>query len=36
MRQQRTAMKEMFPHVQSDGVYMCEDLSTSWATSLQG
>jgi hypothetical protein len=36
MRQQRTAMKEMFPHVQSDGVYMCEDLSTSWATSYQG
>jgi len=36
MKQQRTAMKEMFPHVQSNGVYMCEDLSTSWAEEYQG
>lgn len=31
MNQQRVAMKEMLPHVQPDGVYMCEDLSTSWS-----
>jgi len=33
MNQQRVAMKEMLPHVQSNGVYMCEDLSTSWSKS---
>lgn len=36
MRQQRTAMKEMLPHVQPDGVYMCEDLSTSWSPTFGG
>eukprot|EP00957_Ditylum_brightwellii_P148862 11332801-Ditylum_brightwellii.AAC.1 len=30
MDQQRTALRYMLPHVQPDGVYMCEDLSTSW------
>jgi len=36
MEQQRTAMKEMLPHVQADGVYMCEDLSTSWSRGFGG
>eukprot|EP00956_Cyclotella_meneghiniana_P024854 scaffold50660_cov69-Cyclotella_meneghiniana.AAC.3 len=36
MNQQRTAMKEMLPHVQPDGVYMIEDLCTSWASAWQG
>jgi hypothetical protein len=36
MNQQRTALKEMLPHVQPDGVYMCEDLSTSWSGRFQG
>jgi len=36
MNQQRVAMKEMFPHVQPDGVYICEDLSTSWSESFSG
>jgi len=30
MVEQRTAIREMLPHVQPHGVYMCEDLSTSW------
>ena len=36
MNQQRFAMKEMLPHVQPDGVYMCEDLSTSWSERFSG
>ena len=36
MNQQRTAMKEMLPHVQPDGVYIIEDLSTSWSSGFQG
>lgn len=36
MKQQRTAMEEMLPHIQSDGVYMCEDLSTSWSPRFGG
>jgi len=36
MRQQRTAMEEMLPHVQADGVYICEDLSTSWGRGFNG
>jgi len=36
MNQQIVAMKEMLPHVQPDGVYMCEDLSTSWSPSFGG
>jgi len=31
MNQQRAALREMLPHVQPEGVYMCEDLSTSWS-----
>eukprot|EP00980_Cylindrotheca_fusiformis_P015649 scaffold4502_cov121-Cylindrotheca_fusiformis.AAC.1 len=30
MEQQKVAIREMLPHVQSEGVYMCEDLATSW------
>lgn len=36
MKQQRITMKEMLPHVQPDGVYMCEDLSTSWSQQYGG
>lgn len=36
MSQQRTAFVEMFPHVQPDGVYACEDLSTSWSEKFGG
>ena len=36
MNQQRTAMKEMLPHVQPDGVYIIEDLCTSWSSGFQG
>eukprot|EP00588_Corethron_pennatum_P002561 CAMPEP_0194299762 /NCGR_PEP_ID=MMETSP0169-20130528/60885_1 /TAXON_ID=218684 /ORGANISM="Corethron pennatum, Strain L29A3" /LENGTH=384 /DNA_ID=CAMNT_0039049873 /DNA_START=450 /DNA_END=1604 /DNA_ORIENTATION=- len=36
MNQQRVAIEEMLPHVQSDGVYMCEDLNTSWSTKFGG
>jgi len=36
MKQQRVAMEEMLPHVQYDGVYMCEDLSTSWSPNFGG
>ncbi|KAL7444719.1 hypothetical protein ACHAXM_010927 [Skeletonema potamos] len=36
MNQQRVAMKEMLPHIQPDGVYMCEDLSTSWSEKFSG
>jgi len=30
MSAQRTAMEIMWPHVKDDGVYVCEDLNTSW------
>eukprot|EP00980_Cylindrotheca_fusiformis_P019780 scaffold6929_cov99-Cylindrotheca_fusiformis.AAC.7 len=30
MEQQKVAIREMLPHVQSEGLYMCEDLATSW------
>jgi hypothetical protein len=36
MAQQITAIKEMLPHVQPEGVYICEDLSTSWSPSFGG
>ena len=36
MKQQRVATEEMLPHVQSNGVYMCEDLSTSWSPKFGG
>eukprot|EP01138_Halocafeteria_seosinensis_P013007 gb/GECG01013285.1/.p1 GENE.gb/GECG01013285.1/~~gb/GECG01013285.1/.p1 ORF type:complete len:376 (+),score=21.05 gb/GECG01013285.1/:1-1128(+) len=31
MREQMTAIREMLPHVHSEGVYVCEDLGTSWS-----
>lgn len=36
MAQQKTAIRQMLPHVQPQGVYMCEDLSTSWHGSFGG
>jgi len=36
MDQQRVAFRELLPHVQPNGVYMCEDLSTSWAERFSG
>ena len=30
MTQQRLSLELMLPHIQPDGVFMCEDLSTSW------
>jgi hypothetical protein len=36
MNQQRVAMKVMLPHVQPDGVFVCEDLSTSWSGNFSG
>lgn len=36
MQQQITAMKHMLPHVQPEGIYMCEDLGTSWLQSFGG
>ena len=36
MKQQRVAMEEMLPHVQSNDVYMCEDLSMSWSPKFGG
>mmetsp|Transcript_6324 Transcript_6324/g.6247 ORF Transcript_6324/g.6247 Transcript_6324/m.6247 type:complete len:149 (+) Transcript_6324:262-708(+) len=32
MDQQQFLFQELLPHVQPNGVYMCEDLSTSWST----
>jgi len=31
MKQQMIAIEEMLPHVHEEGVYICEDLSTTWA-----
>ena len=31
MDQQQFLFRELLPHVQPNGVYMCEDLSTSWS-----
>jgi hypothetical protein len=36
MAQQINAIKEMLPHVQPEGVYICEDLSTSWSPKFGG
>lgn len=36
MQQQIITMKEMLPHIKPDGVYMCEDLSTSWSEKFGG
>ena len=30
MRQQINTFEELFPHVQSDGIYLCEDIHTSY------
>lgn len=30
MIHQKSTIKEMLPHVQPNGIYICEDLSTSW------
>ena len=36
MNQQMVAFREMLPHVQKEGVYICEDLETSWRESYGG
>ena len=36
MDQQMITIEEMLPHVQREGVYICEDLNTSWARSWMG
>ena len=36
MKQQRVAVEEMLYHVHSNGVYMCEDLSTSQSEGFGG
>jgi hypothetical protein len=36
MNQQKVAMEVMLPHVQPEGVFMCEDLSTSWGKAFGG
>ncbi|CAJ1949185.1 unnamed protein product [Cylindrotheca closterium] len=36
MKQQMVAMEHMLPHVQPEGVYMCEDLGTSWKPNFGG
>jgi hypothetical protein len=36
MKQQINTFKSMFPHVKSDGVYLCEDLATSYMSDYGG
>lgn len=36
MEQQMIAIKHMLPHVQPEGVYMCEDLATAWLENFGG
>jgi O-antigen biosynthesis protein len=36
MRQQIVTFEELFPHVRQNGVYLCEDLHTSYWQSYQG
>lgn len=36
MHQQMVTIEEMLPHVQPEGVFLCEDLSTSWSPSFGG
>ena len=36
MTQQRHALQYLLPHVQPDGIYACEDLSTSFSTQFGG
>lgn len=36
MRQQIVTVEEMLPHVQREGLYICEDLSTSWVKRYGG
>jgi len=36
MDQQKVAMEMMLPHVQPDGVFMCEDIATSWSRGFGG
>lgn len=36
MTQQRLSMEMLLPHVEPNGVFMCEDLSTSWGTQFNG
>jgi|SRR5689334_8499828 len=36
MKQQISAYEELFPHIASDGVYLCEDLHTSYWDDFDG
>jgi hypothetical protein len=36
MKQQMIAMQHMLPHVQPEGIYICEDLATSWVSGMFG
>ena len=36
MKQQMMAMEKMLPHLQPEGVYVCEDINTSWAPYFGG
>jgi hypothetical protein len=36
MRQQIVTFEELFPHVKEDGIYLCEDLHTSYVASYGG
>lgn len=36
MKQQMTTLRYMLPHVQPEGIYICEDLVTSWLSPFGG
>lgn len=36
MNQQRLALEVMLPHLQSEGVFFCEDINTSWSKTYGG
>ena len=36
MRQQITTFEELYPHLQPEGVYLCEDIHTSVAPQYEG
>ncbi len=36
MKQQKIAYEELFPHIKEDGIYICEDLSTSYEPKYGG
>ena len=36
MKQQIATFEELYPHLKEDGIYMCEDLQTSYCPSSEG